>query len=100
MTFHAMRITDKGGDSIVKHTCSICGKIYEFYYKPGGKLPPNFPFCSSRCKGIDLGNWLNEEYRISTPLPNVQMMTDEEKELMERFLLDAGEIEVILNEDE
>ena len=23
-----------------------------------------FPFCSERCKLIDLGKWLNEEYRI------------------------------------
>lgn len=23
-----------------------------------------FPFCSPRCKTIDLGKWLNEEYRI------------------------------------
>lgn len=22
------------------------------------------PFCSPRCKNIDLGRWLNEEYRI------------------------------------
>jgi len=26
-----------------------------------------FPFCSPRCKTIDLGKWVNEEYRISTP---------------------------------
>lgn len=29
---------------------------------------PHRPFCSSRCKTIDLGNWLDESYRISTPL--------------------------------
>jgi endogenous inhibitor of DNA gyrase (YacG/DUF329 family) len=23
-----------------------------------------FPFCSPRCKTIDLGKWLNEEYRV------------------------------------
>jgi endogenous inhibitor of DNA gyrase (YacG/DUF329 family) len=23
-----------------------------------------FPFCSSRCKLVDLGKWLNEEYRV------------------------------------
>ncbi len=26
------------------------------------------PFCSRRCKIIDLGNWLDEVYRISTPI--------------------------------
>jgi uncharacterized protein len=25
------------------------------------------PFCSERCKMIDLDNWLSERYRISTP---------------------------------
>lgn len=23
-----------------------------------------FPFCSPRCKMVDLGNWLNENYRV------------------------------------
>ena len=26
------------------------------------------PFCSSRCKTIDLGSWLTEAYRISRPI--------------------------------
>lgn len=26
-----------------------------------------FPFCSERCRMIDLGNWASEEYRISEP---------------------------------
>jgi hypothetical protein len=25
------------------------------------------PFCSRRCKMIDLGNWLDEVYRFSSP---------------------------------
>jgi hypothetical protein len=25
---------------------------------------PAFPFCSDRCKLIDLGKWLGEEYRM------------------------------------
>ena len=30
-----------------------------------------FPFCSERCKIIDLGNWASEKYVISTPIqPN------------------------------
>lgn len=27
---------------------------------------PAFPFCSSRCKLLDLGNWLDEKYRVPT----------------------------------
>ena len=26
------------------------------------------PFCSARCKLIDLGNWASEKYVISTPV--------------------------------
>jgi endogenous inhibitor of DNA gyrase (YacG/DUF329 family) len=26
------------------------------------------PFCSERCKLIDLGNWASEKYVISTPI--------------------------------
>ncbi|HVJ88593.1 MAG TPA: DNA gyrase inhibitor YacG [Labilithrix sp.] len=25
---------------------------------------PSYPFCTARCKTIDLGKWMNEEYRI------------------------------------
>jgi uncharacterized protein len=35
--------------------CSNCGKIAVQRYRP---------FCSKRCADIDLGRWLNEEYRI------------------------------------
>lgn len=29
---------------------------------------PFMPFCSERCKMVDLGNWASEKYVISTPL--------------------------------
>jgi endogenous inhibitor of DNA gyrase (YacG/DUF329 family) len=25
---------------------------------------PEFPFCSPRCRSIDLGRWLGEKYRV------------------------------------
>ncbi|MGC3999033.1 MAG: DNA gyrase inhibitor YacG [Anaeromyxobacter sp.] len=28
----------------------------------------SFPFCSDRCRLIDLGNWLGESYRVPGPL--------------------------------
>ncbi len=27
------------------------------------------PFCSERCKMVDLHKWFSEEYRISDPIP-------------------------------
>ena len=37
-------------------TCPLCGKNAQDKYRP---------FCSSRCANLDLGNWLNEDYRVS-----------------------------------
>jgi uncharacterized protein len=28
---------------------------------------PDFPFCSERCRIIDLGNWASEKYKVSVP---------------------------------
>jgi hypothetical protein len=45
--------------------CPICKKAAD--------VPDDFeprPFCSFRCKLIDLGNWLGEKYVISEPLPD------------------------------
>lgn len=30
----------------------------------GQPWPRNFPFCSDRCRTVDLGRWLQEEYRV------------------------------------
>lgn len=39
--------------------CPICGKA------AGRRAEnPSAPFCSARCKQVDLGKWLREEYRI------------------------------------
>jgi endogenous inhibitor of DNA gyrase (YacG/DUF329 family) len=35
---------------------------------------PHFPFCSKKCKEIDLGKWVLEEYQIFDPcdLPPIE----------------------------
>jgi endogenous inhibitor of DNA gyrase (YacG/DUF329 family) len=38
--------------------CPNCGKEAEW------KDNPFRPFCSERCKLIDLGRWVDEEYRV------------------------------------
>lgn len=40
-------------------TCPICKK-------PVAIGDPEMPFCSERCRLIDLGMWSSEEYRIPT----------------------------------
>jgi len=42
--------------------CPICGRESDFFADPTG------PFCSIRCKRVDLGNWFNQDYRFSEPL--------------------------------
>jgi endogenous inhibitor of DNA gyrase (YacG/DUF329 family) len=32
---------------------------------------PDFPFCSERCRLIDLGKWASGGYVISTPVPDI-----------------------------
>jgi uncharacterized protein len=53
----------------VPKRCPTCHKLVEL---PGNAanaaLAEHRPFCSPRCKLIDLGRWLDEEYRISRPL--------------------------------
>jgi uncharacterized protein len=40
-------------------SCPICGTAS----KPRAENP-SFPFCTARCKMVDLGKWINEEYRV------------------------------------
>ena len=40
-------------------TCPQCGK--EHRWDTSNRFRP---FCSERCKMIDLGKWANEEYRV------------------------------------
>ena len=39
---------------------------------------PDFPFCSERCRLIDLGNWASEEYKIPAEGPTVPEEDDED----------------------
>lgn len=42
--------------------CPTCKKSGDWFSGPNG------PFCSRRCKLVDLGKWLNEENKVSEPL--------------------------------
>jgi uncharacterized protein len=44
--------------------CPICKK-------PVKLSDPEAPFCSERCREIDLGNWATEKYVISSPAPHL-----------------------------
>ena len=40
----------------------------------------NFPFCSDRCRLIDLGKWASGGYVISTPINDPEMLESAESE--------------------
>lgn len=54
--------------------CPTCGKAVEWRDDNAYR-----PFCSERCKLIDLGAWANEEYRIAAD-PAAPEEFDQERE--------------------
>jgi len=44
--------------------CPICGKSYRVQALAD---LPTFPFCSSRCRLVDLGRWIDGAYAIPGP---------------------------------
>ena len=52
-----------------KTECRHCGVA--FTYEKEADLPC-FPFCSRRCKLLDLGLWLDEEHRIEEPIAEAE----------------------------
>ena len=46
----------------MKHRCPICRKPTD------SETSADFPFCSERCRLLDLGNWSSEKYVISNPV--------------------------------
>lgn len=54
--------------------CPICGSP---------RTPEHGPFCSKRCKTIDLGSWLGGDYAIpAIEPPNPEDLTPEELEAL------------------
>lgn len=49
----------------LKLRCPICKK-------PVTSTGPDFPFCSERCRTIDLGKWASGAYVISAPVKDAE----------------------------
>ena len=44
-------------------------------------IDPDFPFCSDRCRVIDLGKWASGGYVISEPMQDTEdLVRDDERE--------------------
>ena len=46
----------------MKHRCPICKRATD------SELDKEFPFCSERCRLLDLGAWASEKYVVSDPV--------------------------------
>jgi uncharacterized protein len=36
----------------------------------------DFPFCSDRCRRIDLGKWASGDYKVSTPIQDPDLLEE------------------------
>ncbi len=54
-------------------SCPICKKPTDT------ETHADFPFCSERCRLLDLGNWASEKYVISEPAFDESMFEDLER---------------------
>ena len=64
----------------MKHICPICKKPTD------SQKDAEFPFCSARCRMLDLGAWSAEKYVVSEPV-----FDEEEIPEADRRALRAGE---------
>jgi endogenous inhibitor of DNA gyrase (YacG/DUF329 family) len=65
--------------------CPICKKQIQFEQFSD---QPAFPFCSDRCKLIDLGRWIDGDYKISRELNDDEL--DQVEELIEEQIREMG----------
>jgi uncharacterized protein len=63
---------------MIKVRCPICDLLMQ-----GQRLAewPQFPFCSERCRLIDLGRWLGERYRIGPATPGEAALEPDDSEI-------------------
>jgi endogenous inhibitor of DNA gyrase (YacG/DUF329 family) len=59
----------------MKLRCPICRK------PTASESNAEFPFCSERCKLLDLGNWASEKYVISKPAFDESMFENLERDM-------------------
>jgi endogenous inhibitor of DNA gyrase (YacG/DUF329 family) len=52
--------------------CPICKKSVDVSSE-------HFPFCSDRCRLLDLGKWASGDYRVSSPVLDPELLEDVEQ---------------------
>ena len=49
----------------MKSRCPVCNKVIDKATRQDSRDGKFYPFCSNRCKLIDLGKWFDGNYRIA-----------------------------------
>ena len=65
-------------------TCPICQR--ELPPAQGATTTTARPFCSARCKTVDLGNWLGDGYVIAGASLELESVGDLDAETLEALL--------------
>jgi endogenous inhibitor of DNA gyrase (YacG/DUF329 family) len=71
---------------MIQGRCPICAQPYRI--RSLDELP-SFPFCSERCRSIDLGRWIDGAYVV--PVPETPTGDDPSLEADEDRSADAGD---------
>jgi endogenous inhibitor of DNA gyrase (YacG/DUF329 family) len=59
-----IRWTPQPNRAMTTYPCAICKRKVPY----AGQLPDAYPFCSQRCRLVDLAKWFREEYGIDRDL--------------------------------
>lgn len=57
----------------MEHRCPICKR------PTNSEAHRDFPFCSERCRTLDLGAWASEKYVVSDPIFDEEELADVER---------------------
>ena len=69
------------------HECPICKKPTD------SVKDADFPFCSERCRLLDLGNWSAQKYVVSDPIFDEEELNDSKRKTIILDLPDPHESE-------
>jgi endogenous inhibitor of DNA gyrase (YacG/DUF329 family) len=69
----------------MKHKCPICNKATD------SDKDVEFPFCSERCRLLDLGAWSAEKYVVSDPIFDEEELPETDRRALRDGIRKADE---------
>jgi len=69
----------------MKHLCPICKKPTD------SDEHADFPFCSERCRLLDLGAWASEKYVVSDPVFDEEELPEDKSPMPQKGPRDPDE---------